>query len=946
MSESGLPHPVDADRPADRVVGRAAELARLEALLDAARLGRSGALLITGGAGIGKTTLLDRARHAATDLRVLQAAGVEGESHLPYAGLSALLRPVLDRLDAIPPVQASALRAALALEAADEARRFAVPAAVLSLLAAVAEDGPVLVTIDDAQWLDHESVEAIAFAVRRLRAEGVLVVVAARTTDDKGAPISGIDRLELPPLNRDEARSLLEREHRGVEATVTERLLDKAAGNPLALIEMPAALTPQQRAGAEPIAAPLPAGQGLDEALRRTLGTLPDETQDALLAVAAAGSDGDVVMRALDRLGLAPATLEPAEDARLIAFTGGTVAFRHPLLRSVAYHAGTGSRRRAIHAVLAEVADGLDERAWHLAAAAVGPDETAAAALEAAALESERRGALAPAAHAWERSAELSTGAERARRMLAACEAHTHAGHLDRVPELTEEALATGGEPYVEAGLQRAAARAALYLGDALAAADRLGRLADTLAGTEPQRAAEVELERIGASMIVGDMPSMFAAAARAKELGDEPTGLMADLVVGEALIVGGEGETGDAMLDRCGPFLDVVDPLAVPIEALAMAGQSSLWVDRFDRAERVLDRLVGELRERSAPGTLSYPLAAHAHLDFRRGRWDAAYTDADEASRLAIDVGQGSVTAFCLAALALVQAGRGDEAATDNAARARTLAQQLRGDAIVMYADRADGLVALGRGDVLATIDALERLRISTLRLGANEPGFLQWHGDLIEAHLRSGDRHRAEELLAELDGMAKPWRRWAAAVADRSRGLLADDDDFEPHFARAIAAHETFPMPFEHARTLLALGERRRRANRRAEAREPLREALTTFEKLGAQPWVSITRDELRASGTKPPRAEAAGGDDLSPRELKIAMLVAEGMTNREVAAALFLSPKTVEHHLSAIYRKLDVPTRRHLSRLMSGQLGGDRPVPGAAGAESAPMVDARVD
>lgn len=943
-SESGLPHPVSADVPTHRVVGRAAELARLEALLDGARLGRSGALLITGGAGIGKTTLLDRARSVSSDLHVLQAAGVEGESHLPYAGLSALLRPVLDRLDAIPPVQASALRAALALEAADEARRFAVPAAVLSLLAAVAEDGPVLVTIDDAQWLDHESLEAIAFAVRRLRAEGVVVVIAARTNDGDDPPVTGVDRLELPPLDRNDARSLLEREHQGVEATVTERLLDKAAGNPLALLEMPAALTPQQRAGAEPIAEPLPVGQSLDEALRRTLSTLPDETQHALLAVAAAGSDGAVVMRALEQLGLAPSTLEPAENARLIEFTGGTVAFRHPLLRSVAYHAGTGGRRRAVHAVLAEVADGLDERAWHLAAAAVGPDETAARALEDAAIQSERRGALAPAAHAYERSAELSTGAERARRMLAACEAHTHAGHLDRVPTLTEEALQAGGAPFVEAGLQRAAARAALYLGDALAAADRLGRLADTLADTEPQRAAEVELERIGASMIVGDMPAMFAAAARAKDLGDEPTGLMADLVVGEALIVGGEGETGDAMLDRCAPFLDVVDPLAVPIEALAMAGQSSLWVDRFDRAERVLDRLVGELRERSAPGTLSYPLAAHAHLDFRRGRWDAAYTDADEASRLAIDVGQGSVTAFCLAALALVQAGRGDEAATENAARARLLAQQLRGDAIVMYADRADGLVALGRGDVLATIEALERLRLSTLRLGANEPGFLQWHGDLIEAHLRAGDRHRAEELLAELDGMAKPWRRWAAAVADRSRGLLAEDDeDFEPHFARALEAHEAFPMPFEHARTLLALGERRRRANRRAEARDPLREALTTFEKLGAQPWVSITRDELRASGTKPPRPEAAGGDELSPRELKIAMLVAEGMTNREVAAALFLSPKTVEHHLSAIYRKLDVPTRRHLSRLMSGQHGGVRAVPGGATAD---LVDAPVD
>lgn len=925
---SGPDHHARGD--ATGLVGRAQELARIEALLDGARLGTSGALVLTGGAGIGKTTLLRRARElAAGDMLVLRAEGIEQEAELPYAGLSDLLRPALPALDAIPEVQASALRAALALERGDEARRFAVPAAVLSLLSAAAEERPVLVTIDDARWLDEESFEAIAFAARRLRAEGVVVLIAARTATPGERVVAGIEHLAVGPLARDDARALLRRgDDRELDDAVAERLLDTADGNPLALLELPAALTADQRAGAEPVPAPLPVGDVLHQTLARVVAALPETTQHAMLVAATVGVDGGHVLRTLERLGLPADALDAAEDAGLLTIGGNAVAFRHPLLRSVAYHAGTGARRRAAHAAAAAEASNVDERAWHLASAAVGPDAEAAAALEAAANAAERRGALAPAAHAYERASELASGDDRARLGLAACEAHTHAGHLDRVPALAATALAYGGDPFVEAGLERAAARAAVYLGDVGAAVEQLGKLSARLAPTEPQRAAEVELERVGAFMIHGDPPGMFAAAERVHALGDEPTRLMADLVVGEALIVGGAGDQGDAMLDRCADFLDVVDPLAVPIEVLGMAGHSSLWVDRFDRAERVLDRIIGELRDRSAPGTLSYPLAAHAHLDFRRGRWAAAHADADEAVRLAEDVGEGSVLAFSLAALALLQAGRGDDASTETAARARTLAQQLRGDAIVMYADRADGLAALGRGDAAAAIDALERLRTTTLRLGALEPGFLQWHGDLIEAHVRAGDRERAEELLAELeDAAAQPWRRWAATVADRSRGLLASDDDFEAHFASALERHRTLEMPFEHARTLLALGERRRRSRRRADAREPLRAALELFERLGAGPWSTLTRDELRASGTQPRRTAQQSRDELSAHELRIAMLVSEGMTNREVAAALFLSPKTIEHHLSQIYRKTGVRSRTQLSRVMSAELEHER-------------------
>ena len=911
-----------ATPPDQRVVGRNAELTRLEALLDGARLGTSGSLLITGGAGIGKTTLLDRCRDLAADLLTLQADGVERESQLPYAGLSTLLRPVLDRLATIPYVQASALRSALALEATDEARRFAVPSAVLSLLAAVAEEGPVLVIVDDAQWMDEESLQAVAFAVRRLRAEGIVALFGARTGTGSGVELPGIDRIDLQPLARDDARVLLARSYADVAPAVTERLLDTAAGNPLAILEVPIALTAEQRSGAEPIAAPLPPGATLDAALSHAVDALPPDTQHALLVVAAAGSDGALVARALDRRGLTHAALEPAEDARLIELASGKIRFRHPLLRSVAYHSGTAARLRDVHAAIAEVCDRLDERAWHLAAAAVGPDEDVAAALEAAAVAAERRGALGPAAHAFERAGELSVGPERARRLLAACEAAGHAGHLDRVPAIASAALDTGGgDPAVEAGLRRAAARAALYLGDAAAAVESLTRLADGLADSEPQQAAELDLERIGAYMILGDPPKMLEAAARAKDLGDETTGLMADLVVGEALIVAGQGDAGDAMLTRCDPFLDRVDPLAMPIEVLGMAGQSSLWIDRFDRAERVLGRIVNDLRERSAPGTLAYPLAAHVQLDYRRGRWSSAYADADEAVSLAQDVSNGSVLAFALASQALVHAGRGDAAAQDTIDRARAMCQQLGAAAIELYVDRADGLAALGRGDADAAITALERVREESIRQGTIEPGYLQWHGDLIEAHVRAGNLDRARELLAELEADQRPWRRWATVIHARAQGLLADDQAFESYYAYALGGHQTLGMPFEQARTQLSLGSQRRRARRRGDAREPLRAALATFERIGAQPWVAITRAELQATGTTPPRTDAADRDELSPRELKIAMLVSEGLTNREVAAALFLSPKTVEHHLSQIYRKTGVPSRRHLSRAMTG-------------------------
>lgn len=892
------------------MVGRKDERARLKALLDAAREGRSGALLLYGPPGIGKTELLRYAIEQAEGFQLLRARGMESESDIPFAGLGELVTPLLGHLDEIPGVQATALRGALALGPATPADRFTVPAALLSLLARAADERPVLAVIDDTQWLDEPSLEAFLFAGRRLGQEGVALLGAIRG-DAPRLEVPWLERLRVGPLEDDEARALLGAD---VAAGVADRLIETAAGNPLALLEIPGLLSAGQLAGREPLEDPLRPGTNVERAFAAAVSALPDATRRALLVAAAASSRR---LDALQRAGVSLADLEPAEAARIVALADGELEFRHPLLRSTVYHGASLPERRAAHAALAAATDSA-ERAWHLAACAVAPDEEVAAALERAALEARERGAYATAARDFGRAAQLTPEDEpRARRQLAAASDFVRCGETERATGMLDDAAALTSDPLLAADIERVRGHVGMRRGSPVAAHERLVREADRVRTRDPRRAAAMFLEASVAHVMTGDIEAMIASAERARALsaGAEPAvELLATAVIGAGQIALGDAG-GVALLRACEPYLMEADPLAI-VEIVGMAANAAIWTEDFDTAGRVLSRVLGAAREASAVSALIHPLAVQAQLDHRRGRWAAALAGASESVELAEDTGQLALLPHSLAALTLVEAGLGHESdCRAHVARGLELAGG-EGDPVALHA--ALGLLELGLGRVPEAIEALETGHRQLLRFGLSST-VVPLRGDLLEAYVRAGRREEAEALLPLLDGSG-----WARAVAARGRALLAPDDELRSAFDAALALHDALGMPFERARTLLALGERLRRAKQRAEAREPLTAALDAFERLGARPWAERARTELRATGGQASgrRAQAAA-EQLTPHELQIAVLVSQGMTNREAAAALFLSPKTIEYHLGQIYRKLDVRGRAQLARLMAMEL-----------------------
>jgi DNA-binding CsgD family transcriptional regulator len=393
--------------------------------------------------------------------------------------------------------------------------------------------------------------------------------------------------------------------------------------------------------------------------------------------------------------------------------------------------------------------------------------------------------------------------------------------------------------------------------------------------------------------------------------------------VIGEAYLALGDVEQGDALLSACEPYLLEGDPLAI-VEVVGMAAHASVWIEKFDRAQRIFERVIAAARDASAVSALIYPLAARAHLDFRLGRWAAARAGAAESVELAQETGQLPLLSHSLAALAHTEAAMGhDEDCRRHVAEGLSLVARFQGDATGTYLHAALGLLELGLGRIPEAIAVLEETQRIADRLGM-QPSVVTCAPDLVEAYARAGRRDEAQAQLEIFEARGrKSGSRWAQAAAARLRALLAQDDTMRAQFDAALALHDGLPMPFERARTLLCLGEGLRRARQRADARGPLKEALETFERLGARGWAERARTELRATGEQQSRRAETAAEQLTPHELQIAVLVAQGMTNREAAAALFLSPKTIEYHLGQIYRKLDVRGRAQLARLMAMEL-----------------------
>ncbi|TDC58173.1 helix-turn-helix transcriptional regulator [Actinomadura sp. KC345] len=889
--------------------GRGAEVAEIDRLVGRARGGAGGGVLILRGeAGIGKTALLDHAHEVADGMRVLRGSGIEAEAEVPFAALHLLLGDRVlgdraDRFERLPAPQAAALRAALGLARPRAEDRLLVGLALLTLLGGPGADTPVLCLVDDAQWLDRESADALLFAARRVAARNVVFLIAVRDDiaprDDATAwSRAGLPERRLTGLDAEDARLLLDERAPHVPAGRRDRVVEQARGNPLALIEFAGA------GAGRPAQVPVE--------FERAVRDLPEPAR-VLLAVVAADDTGEpgVAVRAARSLGVPFDALEAAESAGLVAVTRAAIGFRHPLARAAAYQGVPVTRRIAVHRALAEVhahAGDADLRVRHLAAAALGTDEAVAAELEAAAGDIRDKDGPPAAAFAYERAARLAGDPEvRARRLASAAEGELAGGRPDRARALADEAVRA------DSG-QETAARADLV------------RAGIELEHGVPQAAGRLLLDRAGSC----DDPAIHTrmleeAVVHAWSCGDRETAVQArDRHEGwrESAVMRGLSAALDGDLADAGRLLG--DMGGEADERLRLLGAEVALLAGDDAAAGEMSaRLVGRCRERGLLSLVPRGLGVQAWSRLFHGAHDDARALTREALEIAEEAGQHRQAAALRAIQARQAAVEGDEV------RCRALSADGRaGDAL--------GLLALGLG---RPEDALEHLQDThrheghdAQRVAASGPLAILALADTVEAAVASGRPGAGEEPMARLAAFARNARQpWADGVASRCRALLTGDagEEAERHFALALASHRLGGRPFERARTELLYGEWLRRSRRRAQARVRLGAALEIFERLGAVPWAERARGELRAAG----QGVRSGGDDppgrLTAQEMQVVRLAMTGATNRQIAARLRLSHRTVAYHLYKAFPKLGVASRAELHRCVPAlEAGADRP------------------
>jgi DNA-binding CsgD family transcriptional regulator len=920
-------------RPADNALttiggmlyGRDAERARIREVLDRAGNGQSAVLVVRGEAGVGKSALLEDAREQAAGMTVLSGSGVESETQLPYAGLHQLLRPVLDHLDALPDPQARALRGALGLGTGVGDEWFLVSAAVLSLLAEAAERKPVVCLVDDAHWLDDASAEALVFAARRLAAEPIALIFAARESDVRSFDAPGLEELRLAGLDRDAATALLD-QRAGVALSpdARQQLIEQTEGNPLALLALSSSLSDAQMSGAEPLIDPLPVTEQVERVFLSRVRSLPDDTQ-TLLLVAAADDTGTVgaVLPAAVQLGAGPESLDAAEQAALVRVRGERIDFLHPLVRSAIYHGAPLSRRQAAHRALAAVLvdeSNADRRAWHLAAGTVQPDASVVDDLEQAALRARQRSGFVPASLAFERAATITADDRRRLRLLIdAVESAWLGGRLERALVLLERARPLAGERAERADIDRWRGLIEVTVGVPADAREVLVRGALEIAEVDHEQALQMLATACLAAGYSGDAEAVVATAQLADQIPaterDGPVSLfLAQFVRGAGSYFAGAFETAAPSLRAALEMAEGGDVVGSSrLRLLVFAGGAGLFLGDDRAAERFNRRLVAHTRETGAVGLLTEAVPRLALSQIATGYWPGAAANLEEGIDLARQTGQQQVLGHMLSELALIAALRGeDQTCRSLAAESHELASA-RGLVHVEQTSRWALLaLALGRGDVDGALICARDIARCPVALWAAL--------DRIEAAVRAGEAQEAAGWLESFEAWADGGGvEWGRAVALHCRALLCDDDEeSERMFATALAAHTEAGRPFERARTELAYGEFLRRARQRVEAREHLRAALDGFENLGATLWAERAEVELRASGQTARKRDPSTRDELSPQEMQIARFVAQGLSNREVAAQLFLSPRTIDFHLRNVFRKLGLTSRTQLAHL----------------------------
>jgi len=897
-----------------RLAGRERECAVIGSLLEDACAGVGGALVVRGEPGIGKSALLGYARQRAAPLMVLSAGGVQAESDLAFAGLHELLRPVLGYLGELPGPQSGALAGALGVAPSMPADRLLISAAVLGLLAAAADHHPVLCLVDDAQWVDRPSADALVFTARRLRAEPMAIVFGVRDGQASLFEAAGLPELTLTGLSRQSAESVLAASGRDLAPGVRDRLLAEADGNPLALLELPAGLTAAQLEGLAPLPEAMPLTPRLESVFRQRTGQLPEAAQMGLL-IAAADNTGEVpaVLRAAAELKLPADALDPAQRAGLIQVTGATITFRHPLVRSAVYQGATLGERQRVHAALAVAlsgAENTDRRVWHQAMATLTGDEEVAAALEASARRARLRAGHASAATAFLRAAELSTDdARRVRRIAAAAQAAWDAGQPGRARDITERALPLADDR-TRAHLLHLAGIIEARTGSLPEACAMLLAAAD--ACTDPSLTLDMLAEAAEGASFSGDMAAVTEIGQRSARLSaaDELDAFKLTSLRGFARLYAGDHHDARVLLADA---LDRAAALTDP-RALLWAADAASIRDGLGAGLPYASRAVDLTRRTGLLSLLPLALRRQAAELLSLSQFDLAYAAAQEGYRLSLDLGYGS--GGHLATMAAVEGTWGREQdARRHAAEAFAAARQPGSWFPAIIIEWTLGLIDLAAG---RPAEAAGRLLAIT---GPEYPGrnpviALEAMPDAVEAGLRAGLDDQAAVRLETFRALV------AAAPAQPRLALLARCDaltgarDPDEAFGEAITRAPGLP-PLQRARTELLYGEWLRRQRRRIDSRAHLRAALELFRTLGAAPWAGRAEAELRATGETARKRDPAAVEQLTPQELQIARLVTEGLANKEIAAQLYLSPRTVDYHLRKVFTKLGITSRTQLVR-----------------------------
>jgi DNA-binding CsgD family transcriptional regulator len=904
------------------LLGRADERGEIEKALARARSGASTVLALTGEPGIGKTALLDYAADGRAGVRVLRARGIVSEAQVPFGSLLELIRPALVLLDTIPGPQAAALEAALALRPAAAQDRFAIGAATLSLLCAYAEQAPVIVLVDDAQWLDGPSAAALLFAFRRMVADPVAVLIAVREGESSLLDGADLPALRLSGLSLDEAALLVP----GLSADAVRRLHQATAGNPLALREM-AADAGDAELMLAPEGAPVMVSPRISGAFLRRASLLEPHARQALVLAAISGT-GDLatLARAAARLGIDLSGLGAAEQAGLISLGAGTVEFRHPLAQSAVYADASADQRRAAHRAMAAVLPDrdADRRAWHLAAAAVGPDEAASAALAQTAARSRERSAYATAAAAFERAGRLVPDGERRAWLLwQAAESGWLAGLTAHAVALLDEARALAGDTRTLIEVDRLAGHIATLRGPVM---NGYAILTAAAARADPESAVTMLAEAATACFYAGNPTEMLAVAEKAQAgLPANPSvraRFLAAIALGMARIFGGDAATGTTALHEAVALAEDSPELRDDLRVLPWLALAPLFLRQSGVGRSLLEDALQAARSRAAVGVLPSALNLIARDQATTDRWAVAESTYQEAIGLARESAQPTEMAFGLAGLAWLHARRGRE--EEGRAAAAEALDLCRGTGMRLqeiWATAALGELELGLGQADRAVALFEHHQQLLDDLAITDPD-LSPAAELVEGYLATGRYGEAEQAALRFSAAAEAkGQPWSKARALRARGMLADEGSFSAVFERAISLHEQTPDAFEAARTRLAFGQRLRRSRNRVLAREQLRTAVDDLDRLGARPWADRARAELAATGETRRRRDRAGIDNLTPQELQISLLLNSGKTTRETAAALFLSPKTVEYHLRHVYQRLGIHSREELAQQLDG-------------------------